>query len=133
MRTEAIPHHLQAWWNCQYKAVQEFGHVLLGEDSASPKLMAFFEILARHCPKLRSVRMTNALHALWRQSPSSVAFELALRHCRTPAEIDEFAARTVRAMPRESDGTDFDAAFDLNAPFVEVLLWMENRENALRS
>lgn len=106
--------------------------MLLGEDSASPRLMAFFETLARHCPKLRSVRMTNALHALWRQVPSSLAFELALRHCRTPAEIEEFSARVLRAMPQEAEGASFDAAFDIDSPFDTVLHWLETQENARR-
>lgn len=125
MKPEAIPDHLGVWWDRQYKAVQEFGQVLLKEDSASPRLMEFFETLARHCPKLRSVRMTNALHALWRCAPGSLVFELALKHCKTPAEINELAAQVERAMPLDADGARFDAEFTLATPFDEVLRWLE--------
>ena len=60
----------------QYEAVQEFGRVLLNEESSSPRLIAFFEMLARHTPKLRSVRMTNVLHALWHVVPDDALFDI---------------------------------------------------------
>ncbi|WP_319241392.1 hypothetical protein [uncultured Propionivibrio sp.] len=126
--SNAIPDHLRTWWEHQYKAVQEFGQVLLREDSASPQLMSFFEMLARHCPKLRSVRMTNALHALWRQTPSALAFELAVRYCKSPTEIGDFAARVQRAMPQAADSERFEAELTLESTFADVLCWLEANE-----
>lgn len=128
--SNAIPDHLRAWWERQYKAVQEFGHVLLREDSASPQLMNFFETLARHCPKLRSVRMTNALHALWRQTPSALAFELAVRHCKSPVEIGEYAERVRRAMPQASDGQRFDAELTSESALADALRWLDANDKA---
>jgi len=128
--SNAIPDHLRNWWEHQYKAVQEFGQVLLREDSASPQLMRFFETLARHCPKLRSVRMTNALHALWRQTPSALAFELAVRYCKSPTEIGDYAAQIRRAMPQASDGERFDAELTAESAFADVVRWLDANDKS---
>ena len=127
MKPQTIPDHLQRWWESQYKAVQEFGHVLLNEQSASPRLISFFEALACKYPKLRSVRMTNALHALWRQAPCALVFELALKHYKTPTEINEFCALVLRALPQVGDGAAFEAVFNADSPIGDVLGWLEAR------
>src|SRR5689334_16195412 len=128
MNSEKVPDHLRDWWNNQYKAVQEFGDVLLSEESASPQLLGFFETLARYCPKLRSVRMTNALHAFWRSVPSSLAFELALKNYKTPTGISGFHGLVSRALPQGTHGALFDARFDIDSSIAEVLRWLEVQE-----
>ncbi len=130
MKPETIPEHLRPWWMNQYEAVQEFGRVLLNEESSSPRLIAFFEMLARHTPKLRSVRMTNVLHALWHVVPDDALFEMALKHYRTPTEISAFRRLVASAYPSGERHADNETKFDVDGPIDEVVRRLEAKAAA---
>ena len=125
MKPETIPEHLRPWWMNQYEAVQEFGRVLLNEESSSPRLIAFFETVARHTPKLRSVRMTNVLHALWKAVPDEALFESALKHYKTPAEISEFRRLVAKAFPPGEQHSESETRFDVASPMHEIVRQLE--------
>lgn len=93
MSTVQVPGHLQAWWKNQYQAVREFCQALFsGKDPAGvARTVRFHRDAGVLSPKkMRSVRLTNAAHALWQNVPSKLAFEVGIKHCQSPAEIHEY-------------------------------------------
>ena len=127
MNAKKLPPHLYDWWKNQYEVVQEFSDVLLHEESASPQLLDFFETLASNCPKMRSVRMTNALHAFWSRAQSRLALEIAIRHFKTPEEVRKFQTLIGQALPQQENWAAFEAAFDANSPIHDIRDWLDTR------
>ena len=125
MKQEDLPDHLRIWWSNQYETVQEFLQILLHEDAADPRLRVFFERLSVCYPKMRSVRMTNALHSLWRSVDNERAFELALKHCASPTALNEFERLTCSALANTDAAARFGERFNDDSPITDVTSWLE--------
>ena len=69
--------------------------------------------------------MTNALHNLWRNTPNELAFELALRHCKSPTAIQEFHRQLLNVLPKNNNETGFSERFTADSPFADVMTWLE--------
>ena len=126
MSTTQIPEHLQAWWHNQYQTVREFCQALFnGQDQAAvANTIAFIETLSRYHPKMRSVRLTNAAHALWQSVPSKLAFEIGMKHYPSPAEVHGFIQLAQPALTLGEHAARFEKELTIDSTPETIRAWL---------
>ena len=131
MSTVQVPEHLQAWWKNQYQTVREFCQALFsGKDPAGvARTVEFIEMLASYHPKMRSVRLTNAAHALWQNVPSKLAVEVGIKHCQSPAEIHEYIQIAQPALMQRQHVEQFEKEMGGDRPLKDILAWFGAHRN----